>query len=245
MQFVLGQRYTRRAIHEQVGGDLQSYLPHVNGQVVCGCFDPDMNKRAPFEIDIGNLPDVLRYADVLSAQAGAIPIFLKRGNFDWEFVGHFMPVRLTRDESDLYPTKAFRRKDAVAMLYFSPADADSNEEQSEALPIWAEEGTVTLRKHQNRERSRILVEAKRRAFRAEFGALCCEACSMSESELPAGLGESCFDVHHLELLGARAGPVITTLNDLALLCANCHRMIHRSSPMLKPAELSQVLRSEA
>ncbi|MFE9292721.1 HNH endonuclease [Streptomyces niveus] len=41
------------------------------------------------------------------------------------------------------------------------------------------------------------------------------------------LGAECIDVHHLLPLHV-AGPPETRLEDLALLCANCHHLCHRS-----------------
>jgi hypothetical protein len=239
MPFFLHQRYTRRQIHEAVGGDLQSYLPHVQGLVVCGCFDPEMNARAPFEIDVGDLPDVIRYAEQLAAQTGAVPVFLKNGAFEWEFVGNFCAVKLVRDPSDLYPVKRHRRPDAVAVLYLNE-EAHGPQSAAQVTPeVQAAEGQLTMRMHERKERSPILADAKRRAFRAENGVLRCAACSLDESQLPAMLGEACFEVHHLLPLAELQGPAITRLDDLALLCANCHRMIHRSDPMLSPSELAQ------
>ncbi len=57
----------------------------------------------------------------------------------------------------------------------------------------------------------------------------------------AALGEGFCEVHHLVPLSASAESVTTTLNDLAVLCSNCHRIIHRSTPMLSVAELSKVV----
>jgi 5-methylcytosine-specific restriction protein A len=42
-------------------------------------------------------------------------------------------------------------------------------------------------------------------------------------------------------LSASSESVTTTLDDLAVLCSNCHRIIHRSTPMLSVAELSKVV----
>ena len=98
------------------GGDLQSYLPHKGGRVLCGCFSLDLNKRAPVEIDVGDLPDVIKYAHALVDQGGVIPVFLKKGIHAGEYVGRFRPVALSEDPSDLYPARA-RRPDAVAVIY--------------------------------------------------------------------------------------------------------------------------------
>jgi 5-methylcytosine-specific restriction protein A len=32
----------------------------------------------------------------------------------------------------------------------------------------------------------------------------------------------------------------TKLNDLALVCSNCHRMLHRAKPLLLPDELRSI-----
>jgi predicted HNH restriction endonuclease len=41
------------------------------------------------------------------------------------------------------------------------------------------------------------------------------------------LGRDYAQVHHLKPLGDRTTPSETKLNDLAIVCANCHAMIHR------------------
>jgi putative restriction endonuclease len=38
---------------------------------------------------------------------------------------------------------------------------------------------------------------------------------------------------------------ITKVDDLALVCANCHRMLHRRRPWLNPADLRNLLIREA
>lgn len=55
----------------------------------------------------------------------------------------------------------------------------------------------------------------------------CEICFMSRPELQLPLQESLFEAHHLVPL-AEAGERKTKLTDLALLCACCHRLIHRA-----------------
>ena len=244
MLFQIHLNYTRQQIHDQLGGDLQSYLPHVDGQVVCGCFDPALNARAPFEIDLGTGRDIERYADRLYTQRTSVPVFLKRGTFEWEYVGDFVATDLSNNEDDLFPAKAFRRQDARSVLYLEEHSAQSDTPQPDSTLVGdspqAIEGAKSLAKHLRRERSPVLVEAKRRAFRNEHGSLSCQACSLAESNLPKGLGEACFEVHHLEALAGRHNASATRLDDLAIVCANCHRMIHRTQPMLSIEHLSHI-----
>lgn len=54
-------------------------------------------------------------------------------------------------------------------------------------------------------------------------------------------GEDYIEVHHivpLHLTGQRD----VSLDELILLCANCHRMIHRN-PLVDPAELRELVLS--
>lgn len=243
MHLTIGTCYSREQIRETVGGgDLQSYLPHSHGRVLCGCFDPALNARAPYEIDVGNLPNVIRYANALMEQGSEIPVFLKHGTGKWEYLGQFLPVKYSTENEDLFPNKP-RRPDAVAVLYLVHAcieDSDVTDDSSVTAAA-ASEGGRNLVEHLRQERSRSLVDAKRRAFREANGMLECEACGVSEANLPDKLGEGCFEVHHLAPLGQRSGPAVTRIDDLALLCANCHRMIHRSFPMLSVAELREII----
>lgn len=246
MALTLGRSYSREEIRDAVGGgDLQSYLPHSQGRVLCGCFDPALNARAPFEIDVGNRPNVIQYGQLLLQQGNEIPVFLKKGTRAWEYVGQFQATSYNTDPADLYPNKP-RRDDAIAVLYLVRTDgseAQGDSDDPSVIASVAVEGGRSLVEHLKQERSRALVETKRRAYRAVHGHLRCEACQLSEFALPAGIGEGCFEVHHLVALGARQSSGLTRIDELALLCANCHRMIHRSNPMLTVAQLRSVLQT--
>jgi predicted HNH restriction endonuclease len=63
----------------------------------------------------------------------------------------------------------------------------------------------------------------------ELGELICEACLMKGSETyPTYVAQRVFEVHHRMPLATADGPVRTTLDDLAILCANCHKVVHAS-----------------
>jgi hypothetical protein len=50
------------------------------------------------------------------------------------------------------------------------------------------------------------------------------------------------ECHHVVPLHV-SGATTTKLADLAILCANCHRMIHRGDPWLTPDELRDLVRT--
>ena len=105
VEFKIGETYSRRQICDALGGTVQSYLPDIDGKVVCGCFDPgdEMNPNAPEEILFGTAgpsPDINRTADLVYAQGHegqAIPVFLKRRANEWEYVGDYLCIGITRD----------------------------------------------------------------------------------------------------------------------------------------------------
>jgi hypothetical protein len=105
------------------------------------------------------------------------------------------------------------------------------------------EGTTRLVSHFRRERDRNLVAAKKAAVLSAKGNLSCEVCGFDFSATYGSLGDDFCEVHHLTPLSASRNTVTTTLADLAVLCSNCHRIIHRSEPMLSVAELSEVVRN--
>jgi hypothetical protein len=57
----------------------------------------------------------------------------------------------------------------------------------------------------------------------------CECCGKNYRRVAGGLGERCLVVHHKKQLKDSDQPVETRLTDLAVVCANCHMMIHADS----------------
>ena len=59
----------------------------------------------------------------------------------------------------------------------------------------------------------------------------CQCCGFAFSQKYGAIGDGFIECHHLKPLSERYGqsqtPVQTSVNDVAVLCANCHRMIHR------------------
>jgi 5-methylcytosine-specific restriction protein A len=77
-----------------------------------------------------------------------------------------------------------------------------------------------------RERSRPLRRAKIRQAARLGQAIACEACAFDFQATYGDLGRSYIEVHHRTPLHV-TGETASALDDLALLCANCHRMVHR------------------
>ncbi|WP_232476489.1 MULTISPECIES: HNH endonuclease [unclassified Acidovorax] len=109
------------------------------------------------------------------------------------------------------------------------------------LPAAGTEGAAHLVSHLRRERNQAIVEAKKAAILNAKGRLCCEVCGFDFFAHYGVLGAGFCEVHHLVPLSAATESVTATLDALAILCSNCHRIIHRSTPMLSVVELSQLV----
>ncbi|MGW5680335.1 HNH endonuclease [Nonomuraea sp. NPDC003754] len=104
----------------------------------------------------------------------------------------------------------------------------------------APEGRLLLRRHLTRERSPKLRRRKIESVLKNGGQLACEACGFDFQKQYGERGSGYIECHHVIPLH-QAGEGHTKLVDLALICANCHRMIHRRAPWPTPAQLRELI----
>jgi 5-methylcytosine-specific restriction enzyme A len=117
-------------------------------------------------------------------------------------------------------------------------------EKTEAEEDWIEEapeGRLLTRKHFARERNRRLVRTKRKQALKQFGKLICEACGFDFAACYGERGEGFIECHHTKPVASLGTGQVTHIDDLALLCANCHRILHRARPWLTVIELQQLI----
>ena len=82
-----------------------------------------------------------------------------------------------------------------------------------------------LRRHKYYERNpEVVKKAKRRAKKE--GRLSCEVCRFNFEQTYDQLGEGYIECHH-KIPIATGGIRKTKVEDLGIVCANCHRMLHR------------------
>jgi hypothetical protein len=74
----------------------------------------------------------------------------------------------------------------------------------------------------------------------------CQVCGFDFSKTYGALGRAFAEVHHLNPLSERpseewTAAVRTNIADVAVLCSNCHRMIHRRRPALSIEQLKAMV----
>lgn len=91
------------------------------------------------------------------------------------------------------------------------------------------EGSLKRVAHLRRERNPKLGQAKRAAVLAMHGRLICEDCGEDlVGKYSSEVAEGCFEVHHSAVqVQDMSEEHESTIDDVRLLCANCHRAEHR------------------
>jgi 5-methylcytosine-specific restriction protein A len=114
----------------------------------------------------------------------------------------------------------------------------------DAEGVEAIEGELRLALHRHRARERWLRDRKLDEAKAIHGGrLPCEVCRFDFFEVYGEMGRDFAQVHHLKSLGDRTRPSKTSLDDLAVVCGNCHLMIHRGNQARPLDEVRRALRS--
>lgn len=154
-------------------------------------------------------------SDIVTARDGYHGVATKGGQLTHEVVADFTerPVEMLSAAQALYA--------GVASTELVRIPAQEGETAS------GREGQLLRRWALYRERSKLLRDRKIKAVREEGIPLSCEVCSFDFSVAFGELGDGYIEVHHRLPLHI-SGVTETRIADLALLCANCHRMCHRS-----------------
>ena len=116
----VGKFYDRKEIAEMLGGNYQCALPHKDGEVMAGCYDPVMNPNAPKEILVRKGRDREKYSNKIADGKTTIPIFLKRDSKKYEFVGYFRATKYSanREEIETKNNSDRNSNNIAAVLYY-------------------------------------------------------------------------------------------------------------------------------
>jgi hypothetical protein len=98
--------------------------------------------------------------------------------------------------------------------------------------VEVEEGSRHQAEVTFRKRNSTIIEAKKAS--SDYR---CEVCGFKFLEMYGEIGRNYIIAHHLNPIGERDTPTITTIGDIALVCANCHAMIHKKNPPYTIEEL--------
>lgn len=121
----------------------------------------------------------------------------------------------------------------------NPYDRDNLEsEESITFP----EGKKAYAKHARYERNQGIVRLAKDCFKAANGALFCEVCGFS-FDTYGERGKDYIEAHHDVPVSDLGDDGVSNIDDIKMVCANCHRILHRKRPWLKVDELKSLLQT--
>ena len=91
--------------------------------------------------------------------------------------------------------------------------------------------------HSKRERKLTVVRNKKKLA----ASLDCERCNFSFSRIYGSAATDYCEVHHLLPLSEVEHDTRTRMEDLSILCANCHRVVHLHNPLYTIKEVRSML----
>lgn len=180
--------------------------------------------------DVRNLSDALRAAEIY-------PKYGRKDNFRnpdgvalklQNLLSAIDPTRgLSASKRDKEVVEEFplSRKLELADLAFEILRELSIEPKPDEVPEDETfiEGQVITASHRRRD-----ARLRRRLLdKCGDGDLECEICKFTPPSLPRVLRESFFEAHHIIPLAEVAGRTSTKVRDMVLMCAGCHRFVHK------------------
>ena len=115
----------------------------------------------------------------------------------------------------------------------SDTDDAKSLDEDEEFP----EGRIIRRLHNMKERSLSASRKKKAQVLKKTGKLECEVCSFDFAQYYGKEGYGFAECHHVRPLAELKGERKTKIDDLAIVCANCHRILHLIRPWVTVHQL--------
>lgn len=104
------------------------------------------------------------------------------------------------------------------------------------------EGKRLLKEHLMRERNQLLITRAKQKFKENHnGNLYCEVCGFNFVDAYGEIGENFIEAHHIKPISQMEENEKTKIEDIVMLCSNCHSMIHRRKPWLDKSNLKKLI----
>jgi putative restriction endonuclease len=106
------------------------------------------------------------------------------------------------------------------------------------------EGKRKLIQHVVRERNPKVIRLAKEKFQSEHdGQLFCEICNFNFVDFYGEIGEDFIEGHHTTPVSELEDGQKTRVEDIAIVCSNCHRMLHKRRPWLTKEQLSTLIKN--
>lgn len=174
-------------------------------------------------------------------------VSMKLGNFlaidpDYDGVGLSRGSKLENEVWEEFAYQPYQLKLVANAIRDSIPNLKEPEVIYETSDDEFTEGRILTRLHKQRERNTKLVKRKKESVLKKTGTLLCEVCEFNFEDFYGKLGQGYAECHHLIPLSELNETRKTKLSDIAIVCSNCHRMLHRPKKMLTILELKRIIK---
>ena len=175
-------------------------------------------------------------------------VSMKLGNFlsvDPAYAGTGLKrgSKLEQEIWDEFANEPYRLKQVASAIRLNYRSIITEPKAAYEVEIEDEfnEGRILTRLHRQRERNPQLTKRKKEKVLKEKGVLACEVCEFDFAQVYGELGYGFAECHHLVPLSELGENQRVRLADLAIVCANCHRMLHYGKSLLSMDELRKMV----
>ncbi|MCE7926635.1 MAG: HNH endonuclease [Haliscomenobacteraceae bacterium CHB4] len=113
-----------------------------------------------------------------------------------------------------------------------------DEKQAASFP----EGAIVERIHLHRERNSRVVNIAKENFKRTHGRLICQVCNFDFEAVYGEHGRDYIEGHHTIAVSEMLPDHKTKPEEIAMVCSNCHKMLHRTRPWLSIDRLKEILK---
>ena len=148
-------------------------------------------------------------------------------------------INIEAPEEWIESLKLYFNNDHKDNLYenFSYIDFLINEEED----LGYYEGSKELKQHYKRERNSKVIKLAKEKFVQKNKRLYCEICGFDFEKIYGYLGKDFIEGHHSIPISQMENNQKTKIQDIKMVCSNCHRMLHRKKNNLGILELKGII----
>lgn len=107
------------------------------------------------------------------------------------------------------------------------------------------EGKEKFRQHRSLERDSSISKKAKVLRINQVGELKCDACGFSFSDRYGEHGAGFIEAHHTIPISALKGKKKTKIEEIALVCSNCHRMLHSGKTLISIEKLRSIIQEQS
>ena len=174
-------------------------------------------------------PSPLKYSYLFVAQSTDC-VLLEESQRTFRIEKNFRNLWYAKDEKSLKEKVIQFIAEGGSDQFTDPVEADFSDK----------EGKRKLVKHIKIERSTKLVKK----FKESLQNYKCTVCDFDFEQKYGDIGKHFIEAHHIKPVSLYQADEITKIEDLAAVCSNCHRMLHRKIPQPSINDLVQIIKKK-